>query len=233
MGLKLTIDQGNSSAKLALWEADRVLRSWRSESVTAGDLSSVDFDSGIYASVRREKVDLPENVLCLSTKLPLPLKIEYSTPETLGADRIGAAAGALVVASGKAALVVDVGTAVTYDFVTGDCRFAGGNIAAGIEMRLQSLAEHTSALPEVGPKGAAPLLGHDTTSAMRAGAIRGVAAEIEYYYSALNREHGKLELIITGGSSELVVPYIATPFIHEPNLVMIGLKRILDYNEAN
>lgn len=172
-------------------------------------------------------------IIRLSAQTPMPLGIRYNSAQTLGADRIAAAVGALAVAPRENALIADIGTAATYDFVDANGIFQGGNIAPGVELRLRSLAEFTSALPLVQADGPVALLGHDTASAMRAGAVLGVVAEIELYHSRLTEINGPASLIITGGGAPLVAPLISLPFIHEPHLVMIGLKRILDYNENN
>lgn len=240
---RLTIDEGNTSTKMALWEGSTIVGQWCG--ADAPDTLDVlvpqgeKVDSIIVSTVRKDSVlesrfgSAASRFIRLSADTPLPFVLGYATPSSLGADRIAAAAGAASIAGGSAAFIVDIGTAVTYDYLSAKGVFEGGNIAPGIELRLKSLADCTSALPAVGSDGPAPLLGDTTATAMRSGAIRGIVAETEYYRSRLSLLAPSLITIITGGSATLVTPFISSPFIHDPALVMTGLKHILEYNEAN
>ena len=158
----------------------------------------------------------------------MPLAIDYATPHTLGHDRIAAAVGASALAPGRDCLVVDAGTAVTYDYVTADARFKGGNIAPGLSLRFQALASHCVQLPRIDSYGDTPLLGYDTPTAIRSGVVLGLAAEIEL----LARRLGSPAIVLTGGDSHLVAEVIAgSEVIVDNDLVAKGLNRILEYNE--
>lgn len=226
MGLLLTIDEGNSSTKYTWWEGDSIIEApeepVRCDAVI---VSTVD-PSSTLAALYRDRAD---RLIVLSASTPLPFGVRYAA--TLGPDRIAAAAGAMKLFPGRPVLIADLGTAATYDFVGADGSFMGGDIAPGVAMRLQSLAEHTAALPEVSVDGPAPLLATNTEEAMRSGAVLGVAAEIEYRRARLEAAHPDLVTVITGGSSRLVAQYVSQPFTIEPNLISIGLKSILDHNE--
>ena len=150
--------------------------------------------------------------------------------QTLGPDRIAAAAGAWQLATGRQSLVVDMGTAITYDVVTSDGHYIGGNIAPGIFVRLEALNHFTKALPLVETDGPVPRWGNDTASALRSGAIRGVVGELQYYRHCLLADQHP-DVFLTGGSADLITPFITTPIHVEPNLVLIGLNSILNYNE--
>lgn len=243
MAVKLTIDEGNSSTKLALWRDDAMVAVVSHKVVTPETVrrfvpEGIAVDAAIFCSVcgrsEAETAALLEGVarrtVVLSASTPLPVELCYRTPRTLGPDRIAAAAGAGVVAPGRMALVVDMGTAITYDVVTADGRFEGGNIAPGIFVRLEALNHFTRALPLAETDGDVPRWGYDTETALRSGAIRGVVGELQYYRHCLPQDENPA-VILTGGSSDLIIPFITTPVIVEPNLVLIGLKRILDYNE--
>ena len=228
MGYQLTIDEGNTSLKVALWRGAALLEpdikdtaSFRIDSVM---ISSCKADSTIWRAYPHADI-----YYLRATNEHLPISINYSA--SLGSDRIAAAIGAHARSGGCDALVVDAGTAVTYDFVSADGVFEGGNIAPGLELRMKSLNEHTAVLPSVRAEGETPLLGHDTAEAIRAGAIRGIAAEIEYYHRLLAKEHPSVKTFITGGNASLIAKYLSIPFIYEPFLVMEGLKRTLDFYE--
>ena len=123
-----------------------------------------------------------------------------------------------------------MGTAVTYDLVSADGHFRGGNIAPGIGMRLRSLNSFTARLPKVVGYGDTPLLGTDTATAMRAGAVRGVVSEIVYYRNSLPEG---TNVVLTGGWAERVSEFLDFPVILEKCLVTKGLLSILLYNEDN
>ena len=180
MGLNITIDQGNSSVKVAIWDGTHLVEEENLKELTRQQLARIvdRFRPGralccsVTGNGRRyvqwlnaAGVDAAE----VSLAMPLPLQFDYATPSTLGADRIAAAAGAWSLMPGRNMLVVDMGTAVTYDFVSAEGRFKGGNIAPGIGMRLRSLHNYTARLPEVNGYGDIPRLGHARRSRTRRG----------------------------------------------------------------
>lgn len=244
MAIKLTIDQGNTAAKAAVWQDDRIV----AEAVYRG-LSECDidclaegfggrFDASIYSSVCGAAPEVCERMrqrserfIELTEHTPLPIKVAYGTPSTLGRDRIAGVAGAYGITGGEWTLVVDCGTAITYDVLSPDGVFVGGNIAPGIFMRLEALNHFTARLPLVETSGNCPLWGTDTESALRAGAINGVVAELRYYRGELPVENPKV--VITGGSADLVMERAGFDMIVDSELVSKGLNSILNYNENN
>lgn len=239
----LTIDQGNSVAKLALWDGDRMIGHIAATGLTAEAIERFvggrEIRAALYCSVAAEKPAIISelhaitgDVRRLSARCPMPLRIDYGSPCSLGADRVAAALGAMTAYPGEQCLVVDIGTAVTYDVVRADGTFVGGNIAPGLKMRLDSLHRYTARLPllnvpdEVDP--GEPMLGHDTSSAMLRGALYGIAGAISYYHSRL--EAGT-RVVLTGGDARLISPLCNIPVTVDEHLVSTGLNRILLYNE--
>ena len=243
MGLSLTIDQGNSSAKLSVFADNKIIHTERHDSITADTVAAILHKYGIrraiYSSVTNDDDAIVallrklERGLVLNHELPMPLSISYATPATLGHDRIAEAAGAAALMPGRNILVVDLGTAITYDLVTANGRFAGGNIAPGVHARLSALAEFCVKLPLVEAEGDTPLLGYDTPTAIRSGVVLGIAAEIHYMVQRLSEQYPGLCLMLTGGDSPLIAPHVdkAVETTVEQNLVTIGLNSILQYNE--
>ncbi len=242
----LTIDCGNSSTKMAVWAGDRIVDSIVMASPSAGEVDSFvgrhDIDAAIVGSVVGDiravnRVLSQRNIPLakLSCESRLPIKIEYATPETLGADRIAAAAGAFELArrqglTGRCSdiLIADIGTAATYDRVTNDGRFVGGNIAPGLGMRLQALNKFTAALPKIESRGETPLWGDSTATAMRAGAFNGIVAEIIYHHTLL----GNPAVFLTGGWAATLAESLPFQAIVEPDLVSYGLKVALDLSKT-
>ncbi len=242
MAVYLTIDEGNSSIKAALWRDDVMVGE---VSCGSGDYSAIVEYVSSFAPVEvailcsvcrcnkaktRELLEkIASRVIILDATTSLPINLGYRSPETLGADRIAAAVGAAALHPGATTLVVDMGTAITYDVVMADGTFVGGNIAPGIFMRLEALEHFTKALPLVETDGDCPLWGYDTPTAMRSGAIRGAVGELQYYRDSLADRSAKV--VITGGSANLITSYVSFPITIEPNLVMIGLNSIIKHNE--
>ena len=237
----LTIDEGNSSTKIALWRDGVIAHERTLAHGTVDDVLQVlgpdgPADALIFCSVcgrdaeatRLSLAPLARRVYILSAHMRLPVTLSYRTPATLGADRIAAAAGAATLMPGRTCLVVDMGTAITYDVVDAAGNFVGGNIAPGIFVRLEALNHFTRALPLVETDGDVPRWGYDTETALRSGAIRGVVGELQYYRHCLGTDAA---VVLTGGSADLITPFITSPVTVEPNLVLIGLHRILQYNE--
>ena len=169
--------------------------------------------------------------LRLTSDMPLPITIDYGTPGSLGADRIAAAVGARATISDRPLLVVDAGTAVTYDAESADGRFLGGNIAPGMNMRLEALHRFTARLPRIQSPRELPtdtFLGHDTTSAMILGAIYGIIGSISYYKQHLPES---TQVVMTGGWANELSRLCDFDVAVNPHLVSIGLNRILIYNE--
>ncbi len=246
MDFYVTIDRGNTALKAALWSVDGspVRKSVRFDSTAAAALAQSLVPCGgrivavayctVVSSARTGDLASLEaicrRVLDLTATVALPLQLCYGTPQTLGADRIAAAAGALTYACGRPVLVADIGTAVTYDFVDAGGRYLGGNIAPGISMRLSALHAHTSALPAIDVRGPAPMWGNTTEEALRSGTLRGVAAELEYWRRAAG---DSAITVLTGGSVPILEQAVTLDFdyIHDPYLVLRGLYSILRYNE--
>lgn len=247
MSLNLTIDQGNTAAKIALWRdselidlaihehiAPQVVRDF----ISANKVDTI--DAIIYCSVSSNGKALLSGLsgltghICrLTLDMPLPIGIRYASRSTLGADRVAAAIGAWGAYPGESLLVVDAGTAVTYDHVTSDGFFAGGNIAPGMTMRLEALHRFTARLPRVSvPRDLSiydhQFLGDSTESAMILGAVYGILGAINYYRSHLPEP---TRVVITGGWARQLSTLCDFPMSVEPDLVSRGLNEILLFNQ--
>lgn len=242
----LVIDQGNSSTKVTVFDGKEAVSSLRLDAPSVEDLEPLIGENGVYgaimATVARTDVRFVESLrllidgplILLTHDTPLPIRIGYDTPRTLGADRIAAAAGAYNMATGERILVVDAGTALTIDLMESDGLFAGGNISPGMRMRFESLHSATGKLPLVCPEGAAPEFGRDTEQAIRSGVVRGMAAEILNAYR-LAWAGGAIRIIMTGGDATLLArtdELRSLPVEINDNLVGVGLNYIYRYNET-
>ena len=171
---------------------------------------------------------LTKHTVFLSHTTPIPIHNRYKTPETLGMDRLAAAVGAYMQAKGNV-LIVDMGTAITYDFVDSEGNYLGGNIAPGLQMRLQALHDYTSRLPYITAEGAHPELGEDTETAIRCGVIDGIKYEIEGYLRQFFLKYHNLSVFFTGGDELYFEDEIKKRIFADKFLVLKGLNYILRY----
>ena len=235
----LLLDFGNTRVKAAVKE-DGGLRHIYSGPVILQNLTDavagLDIDGGMWCSVHPLDPSVMEwvqglGLTALTPSTPIPLGNAYSTPQTLGMDRIAAAVGAWSMKPGHDILVVDSGTAITYDFISAQGVYLGGNIAPGISLRLKALHEHTGALPLVDAMGELLEFGHDTETAIRSGVINGIRHELDGYIAELRSKNALLLVFLTGGDAEYFDIKAKSTTFAVPDLVLRGLSRITEYNE--
>ena len=238
--MNLTIDIGNTFIKLGVFEQDNLIfksiwEAWDFQQLS--DLTTNHFIKKIiYSSVRdipHPIVDWMQNhffCIQLTATTPLPIKNLYQTPQTLGKDRLAAIMGAHHLYSETNCLVIDAGTCITYDFLMASEDYLGGNISPGIEMRLKAMHHFTARLPLVKMGQLTHKIGNTTESALRIGAQWGICLEIEGYAEWYQKQFGQINVILTGGDANFLVKNLKTEIFVQPNLVLIGLNKILNYN---
>lgn len=242
--MNLCIDQGNSRTKVALFDGEQLRKKIIYKTFAASEVeklftlypienaiisSVINIDAAIVNALHRHS----KKFVLFDYHTPIPINNCYSTPETLGLDRLSAAIGAHVLCPQKVCVLIDVGTAVTIDFLSEKGEYIGGNIAPGIKMRLTALHTDTKKLPlvSVEPDELLPLFGRSTRDAIASGVIRGLAYEIKGYLRSLSEQMDTFQTFLTGGHVPYILPYLeSTPSIRvEKNLVLIGLNNVLQY----
>jgi type III pantothenate kinase len=239
--MNLVFDIGNTHTKTGLFERDNLLESHRLETITPDALkqmlkkyspravlvSSVGKNErSLFETVRQDL----ETLIFLDHTLPMPLKISYATPETLGHDRIAAAAGARKLLPGAPLLIMDLGTAITIDLVTANGEFRGGNISPGLLTRFKALHDHTARLPLVRKNAGFPDFGTDTQSAITAGVQQGIIFELNGYIQLFESRYPGCKFVVTGGDADFFVHKLKKPIFAFPDLVLTGLNYILEFN---
>lgn len=161
---------------------------------------------------------------------PLPIRLQYSTPETLGMDRVVGVIGAAVHTAGAPTLSIDAGTAITYDFLTADGTFLGGGISPGMRMRFRALDEFTAALPLVTAEGDLQLVGDSTETAIRSGVVNGLLAEVDGLVERYRAEFGpEVQAVLTGGDAEFLGNHLKNINFVDPQILLVGINRVLNY----
>lgn len=236
--MNLVIDIGNNSAKFFLFNGNQIVLHTRKANNSFQVIDEWSKEYGIQQAIVSSVIDIDEAeakkfgslgfpVHWFGPETRTPLTIGYRTPQTLGTDRLAAAAGAWEAAPGRNMLVIDTGTAITIDFVDKNGHFHGGNITPGIKMRLRALHDYTGRLPLVGKEGEVPELGHDTETAIRSGVIKGICHEIDGYINEFNEKYGDVLVFLTGGDENSLINHIKNRIFADRYLVAKGLNRIL------
>ncbi|BDS14602.1 type III pantothenate kinase [Aureispira anguillae] len=240
--MNLCIDVGNTQVKFGLYNAKGELCSFfRNPELTVEFLQTIltDFEvkNAILSSVRVENEaafafleERLDKVLSLSPDVLVPIESVYETPKTLGNDRLAVVVGATVLYPNEGVLVVDAGTCITYDFITASGVYMGGSILPGINMRFRALHELTAKLPLIEAETLDVFIGTSTKTSIQTGIMQGVLHELKGFRTQYGRQFGNIRLIVTGGDASYFESQLKNEIFAQPNLVLIGLNKILDYN---
>jgi len=171
-----------------------------------------------------------QDVLVVDGLTPTPLRSRYTTPHTLGVDRICAAVAAMARFPGKPVLAIDMGSCITYDVVSAEGVHLGGSISPGLTMRFRALSEFTSKLPLVSAEQTDETVGTDTQSAIRIGVQQGILLEVNGMIAQQSALQNGLCTIATGGDLSFFAHDLKTPIFADPILVLRGLHEILLFN---
>ena len=245
----LAVDIGNTNITFGVYENDKLIKTYRL-------ISDINKYKDYYINSLHNILVKPTKCCIVSVVDELSIKIkeacdEYfgiesflfdtkslsgvildvEKPETVGADRIANAYCAYK-RYNSACIVVDSGSATTFDIISSDGKFYGGIIMPGLEMQLNSLYEKTSKLPKYEIEEINSVIGRDTKTCILSGVIRGHACAIEGLIKECEKEiNEKVTIIATGGLSSLISKYMNRKFDHiEPNLTLDGIKYLYELN---
>lgn len=220
-------------------ENDKLIEDYRMDPGDSGRIKRILYDTKFSAAILAASGKLPGDVLDalyrevkyvleLNHLTKIPIQNQYETPDTLGKDRLAAAIGGEVLYPGENLLILDFGTALTYEYVANHS-YLGGNISPGLNMRFAALHQMTDKLPHLSQ---APFSspGKNTKQAILAGVIQGILYEAEQYMAAFLAQNPSGKIILTGGDSNFLAEKIKYPIFVHPDLVFQGLNRILEYN---
>lgn len=242
--MNLIIEQGNSSTKVAVAKNDSIVETFVYKPLHISDVDTLlekyPFTHGILSTVIEKDEELIAYLrkklpyfIFLDEFVPLPVKIPESMLPTLGKDRLAAIAAAIYLQPGRNLLVIDAGTAITYEFITAAGVYLGGNISPGMTTRFRALNQFTSKLPLAKECEEVPFIGTTTDTALQAGVINGIIYEMEGYINEWKSQYSDLFVFLTGGHSFYFERRLKNSIFADINLVLTGLNRILQYNVEN
>lgn len=236
--MNLALDFGNSFVKLGLFEGDKLRFTESHHKLSVNHLKFLlrkyPVDAACVSSVTNSHLVIESflkretTLVTLSHHLTLPFKNDYQTPATLGNDRRANVMGGISLFPGRNILIISAGTCITYDLVTSEKEYLGGNISPGLEMRLKAMHTFTARLPLVRKTTTTHLIGRTTSESMLTGAIKGAAHEMEGFISEYKKEFRSLRILITGGDATVFESHLEKKIFAVPNLTLIGLNQILN-----
>jgi type III pantothenate kinase len=249
--MHLVIDCGNSRVKMTVLPGVEIgaeaFARYASETVNSADLSLelIQLFAGrhpdISACILSSVVAVPEEILSwlgqsyrllnLNAATPIPLINRYNSSSTLGYDRLAASVAGHSIFPNDNCLVINAGTAITYDFITSGGEYLGGNISPGMNMRFRALHTFTHRLPLVSYRDADELIGTDTESCIQSGVVEGITAEIEGMVRKYENLYPGLKTVLSGGDLNYFVNRLKISIFAVPNIVSYGLHQILLFND--
>lgn len=244
--MNLVIDWGNSSLKLGWFDGVTLVHTQHIDTpdTLPGLMNHRAAAHVIVSSTNRPASELRSQLnaiggvdwLTLDGTTPVPIRKQYDTPHTLGADRVAAAVGATVLFPQQNCLVLDMGTCLTADLVEAGLEpdgatFQGGLIAPGLQMRFQAMHTFTERLPLVSVGQEWPdLMARNTRDAMRSGVMNGLLFELNGIIDSYRNRYAELAVLLCGGDAPLFESRLKPTIFAVPELVLVGLNRILTYN---
>ncbi len=239
----LAIDVGNTQIKLAVFEQNTLVNKkiipysdWKKEVentliffseikniavASVGNLQKEDF-LGFKTGVE---------VFYITHESKFPFQNLYTTPNTLGIDRMVVAAGAVLQFPNQNRLIIDAGTCVTYDFVDANNNYIGGAISPGIRLRYESLHNYTAKLPLLKPERPDAVSGNSTVQSIHSGVINGITFEIDGFISSILNKNDNFIIILTGGDSEFLAERLKNTIFANPNFLLESLNQTFQYNQ--
>jgi len=253
----LVVDVGNTQTHFGTWHGGELVEHWRFATVresTADELGAAlrsllelrgvtlaDLDASIVSSTVPQlglewtamaSRYLSHEMLVVGPGIRTGMAIRYDNPREIGADRLVNAVAAFEKVGGPV-VVVDFGTAITYDPVSAEGEYLGGIITPGVEISMEALTSRAAALPrvEIGPPRS--LIGKSTVDAIRSGIVYGFAGQVDAIVRRLRGELGEeTETIATGGLAGHIVPFTETIDEVDDLLTLTGLKLLHERNQA-
>jgi type III pantothenate kinase len=245
----LVLDIGNTSVTAGLYHKGKVSHVHRVAETQDRNLAADDTLLEL-----KERFDLTDAIMCsvvprlnarwkkavrswtgkdpmvLTNETPMAINITFPKPQSIGADRLANACGAFS-RYGAPCIVIDLGTALTFDVVQSGDGYVGGLIAPGLPLMFDYMADRTALLPHISPTRLTRSIGKSTEEAMRIGALLGYRGAVREMLKAVKKEMtGRPKVVATGGYAKWVIPDLDPTIPMDDDLTLLGLGNIYDFN---
>jgi type III pantothenate kinase len=241
----LTVDVGNTRIKGAVFEGDNSVEVFvfskveihekienilkKHEKVTHLVVASVgNVDKQSFLNFQKQL-----EVWFISHEDAFPFVNNYTTPKTLGIDRMVLAAGAALKFKGQNRLIIDAGTCVTYDFVDQNDVYHGGAISPGLRLRYESLHNFTDKLPLLTIESPKYFIGDSTSHAIHSGVVNGLVYEINGFVDEYQSKFTNFIIILTGGDTDFLAKRFKNTIFANSNFLLESLNQIFQYKIEN
>lgn len=172
-------------------------------------------------------------VYFISQEDPFPFVNCYSTPKTLGIDRMVLAAGATLQYPNQNRLVIDAGTCVTFDFIDENDNYLGGAIAPGLRLRYESLHNYTAKLPLLTVENPKDIIGKSTSESIHSGVVNGLVYEIDSFIDEYRARYSNFIIILTGGDTDFLAKRLKNTIFANSNFLLDSLSQTFQYKIKN
>lgn len=239
----LAIDVGNTRIKAAVFEDNTLLKViiFDKKEVVEKINFILDQQSKIKAIVVASvgKIDPSDflrfekraSIYFITHESQFPFKNLYSTPLTLGIDRMVLATAATLQFPNQNRLVIDTGTCITYDFVDEHDQYLGGAISPGIRLRYESLHQFTAKLPLLQKAYPEYVIGNSTQESIHSGVVNGITLEIDGFIEQYKSQYAKFIIILTGGDADFLAKRLKNTIFANSNFLLEGLNQTFQYNQ--
>lgn len=254
----LLVDIGNTNLTFAIMDGDTILNTYRLTTTSkrtsdefgflmvnmlySNNLKPENIEGVVVSSVvpkimhsflNSVRKYFKQEAMIVGPGIKTGISIRYDNPKEVGADRIVDAVAAHFCYGGDV-LIIDFGTATTFEYVDANANYYGGCICPGIEIASHALSSNASKLPDIEIKPTEKVITSDTISAMQAGLFFGYVGQVEYLINKFKVESGKnLKVIATGGLGRSISKETSLIDIYDPDLAFKGLKIIYEKNKNN
>jgi type III pantothenate kinase len=241
--MNLIIDIGNTRVKTAVFEGDKIVsRHIFGKSRLLSEIKKIIKNYKIGATIissvssitskKLEKLHKLVPYMLVSPEIKTPFKNLYSTPKTLGVDRMALVFGAVIIYPNHNVLIIDAGTCITFDFVNKKKEYLGGAISPGIEMRYKALNKFTSKLPLLEISKPLHFIGISTNESIHSGVVNGVIQEIDGVIEQYKNKYLHLTVVLTGGDANFLSKQLKSSIFANQNFILEGLNKMLIFNKS-
>ena len=233
--MNAAIDFGNTQSKLGLFEGNNLVKTYvfSDDTLLRKQIDESNISQIIVSNVGKTRLlfvnQLKEHftVHVFSHKSHIPIYNQYGTPKTLGMDRLAGVIGANALFPNQASLVIDLGTCITYDFITKDKAYLGGGISPGMRLRSKAMNDYTANLPLIEDFKQIDIIGKNTIDSLTSGIVNGIIFEIEGLMRAYQKRFGIFNTVMCGGDAIFFDSNIKASIFVRQEIVLIGMKSSL------
>tara|TARA_B100000768_G_C11246771_1_gene362110 strand:+ start:72 stop:863 length:792 start_codon:yes stop_codon:yes gene_type:complete len=239
--LNLAVDIGNSLLKIGLFKNNICINYYEFDKDYCKNVKNIlesnTISNSIVSNVSDSNKEIMEllsaktKLIKIDSLLKIPFKNKYKTKSTLGQDRLVLVSSAAQQFPNNNVLIIDLGSCITYDFISIKNEYIGGAISPGLSMRYKALNSFTANLPLLNPKKINDRIGENTEDSIHSGIVNGIISEINGTIDYYKSEFKEIRIILTGGDSKFLFKKIKNSIFANSNFLLLGLNYLIELNK--